>query len=244
MHKRVYALIPVSGREILLHHTIKRLSKQTYPTSAICCGHTESEKAVCEEAGAIFISCPADTPLGEKWQLCAELARHQEGVEAVMILGSSDWVEDKWVETLMKEPYGALGSKGLFFYDIRPCNTTRLYFWPGYTGPTRAGEPIGTGRIIKRELLDKMNWEIFYRDYTNSLDWSTMRLVEAVGEQMVCYDGDLKGLSISTYRWENKHSFRGLIRTSKVQWYNDAAIAEFIPKYFPEGINLFNDQRS
>lgn len=239
----VYAVIPVSGREPLLYHTVRRLEKQTYPTMAICCGHTESEKTVCEEAGAIFVSCPADTPLGQKWQICVELARIMVDTEAVMVLGSSDWIEDRWVETLMAQPYQAIGVAGLYFYDIRACNATRLYFWPGYTGPNRKGEPIGTGRIIKRELLDRMGWEIFYRDYTNSLDWSTMRLVEAVGEQMVCYQGDLKGLSISTYRWKNKHSFRGLIRTNHVEWYNDARIAEFIPKYFPEGINLFNDHR-
>jgi len=242
MYKQVYALMPVSGREILLHHTIKRLAKQTYPTTAICCGHTESERVVCEEAGAIFISCSIDTPLGEKWQLCAELARRRGDAEAVMILGSSDWVEDRWVETLMKEPYEALGSKGLFFYDIRPCNATRLYWWHGYTGK-RAGEAIGTGRIIKRELLDRMGWEIFYRDYKRSLDWSTVQLIEAAGAKMVCYEGELKGMSISTYRWPNMHSFRGLIRTDKVEWYNDARIAEFIPKYFPEGINLFRDYR-
>ena len=59
----VYAVVPVSGREILLYHTIKRLEKQTYPVTAICCGHTESERAVCEGAGAEFIQCPADTPL-------------------------------------------------------------------------------------------------------------------------------------------------------------------------------------
>ena len=238
----VYAVVPVSGREILLYHTIKRLEKQTYPVTAICCGHTESERAVCEGAGAEFIQCPADTPLGEKWQRTAEFTRDTGDAEAIMVLGSSDWVEDKWVETLMKEPHQALGTAGLYFYDIRPCNTTRLYYWPGYTGK-RAGEAIGTGRIIKRELLEKMNWEIFHRDYNNSLDWSTVLLVRAAGGEMVCYDGGLKGLSISTYRWKNKHDFRGLIRTSKVQWYNDAAIAEFIPKYFPEGINLFNDHR-
>ena len=238
----VYAVIPVSGREPLLYLTIKRLEKQTVPVTAICCGHTESEKTVCEHAGAIFIQCPTDTPLGEKWQKCVEVARDAGDAEAIMVLGSSDWIEDCWVETLMNEPYQALGTAGLYFYDIRACNTTRLYFWPGYTGK-RTGEAIGTGRIIKRELLDKMCWEIFYRDYTNSLDWSTVKLIEAAGEQIICYPGDIKGLSISTYRWPNKHSFRGLIRTSKVEWYNDARIAEFIPKYFPEGINLFNDHR-
>ena len=238
----VYAVVPVSGREILLYHTIKRLEKQTYPVTAICCGHTESERAVCEGAGAEFIQCPADTPLGEKWQKCVEWARDAGDAEAVMVLGSSDWIEDKWTETLMAQPHQAIGVAGLFFYDIRPQNTVRLYFWPGYAGPTRGGEPIGTGRIIKRELLEKMNWEMFHRDYNNSLDFSTVLLVRAAGGEMICYDGGLKGLSISTYRWKNKHDFRGLIRTSKVQWYNDAAIAEFIPKHFPEGVNLFNDR--
>lgn len=239
----IYAVIPVAGREILLYYTISRLSKQTIPVTAICCGHTESEKAVCEGAGAEFIWCPPETPLGEKWQKCVEWARDAGDAEAVMVLGSSDWIEDRWAETLMAQPHQAIGVAGLYFYDIRPCNATRLYFWPGYTGPTRAGEPIGTGRIIKRELLEKMNWEMFYRDYANSLDWSTMRLVEAAGEQMVCYPGDLKGLSISTYRWKNKHDFRGLMRTSKVEWFNEMRTLAFISEHFPEGINLFRDYR-
>lgn len=243
MHKRVYAVIPVSGREILLYHTVKRLERQTYPVTAICCGHTEDERAVCEGAGAEFIQCPPETPLGEKWQRCVEWARDAGDAEAIMVLGSSDWIEDKWTETLMAQPHQAVGVAGLYFYDIRPCNATRLYWWPGYTGKRR-GEPIGTGRIVKRELLEKMNWEIFYRDYERSLDWSTTQLIEKTGEKMMCYEGELKGMSISTYRWPNMHSFRGLMRTDKVEWYNDSRIAEFIPKYFPEGINLFNDNRT
>jgi len=239
----VYAVIPVSGREILLYHTIKRLEKQTIPVTAICCGHTESEKAVCEGAGAEFIMCSPETPLGEKWQKCVEWARDAVDAEAVMVLGSSDWIEDRWTETLMAQPHQAVGVAGLFFYDIRPQNTVRLYWWPGYTGPTRKGEPIGTGRIIKRELLERMNWEMFYRDYRKSLDWSTARLIEAAGEKMVCYTGDLKGLSISTYRWKNMHDFRGLVRSSKVDWYTEFDTKEFIATYFPEGVNLFNDRK-
>jgi len=242
MHKKVYAVIPVCGREILLYYTVKRLERQTYPTTAICCGSSESEKAVCEGAGAEFIWCPPETPLGEKWQKCVEFARDAGDAEAIMVLGSSDWIEDKWTETLMAQPHQAIGVAGLYFYDIRPCNATRLYFWPGYTGK-RAGEAIGTGRIIKRELLDRMGWEIFYRDFNNSLDWSTVKLIEAAGERIICHNGDLKGLSISTYRWKNKHDFRGLIRTNKVDWFNEARTEKFISRHFPEGINLFRDYR-
>ena len=240
----IYAAIPVSGREILLYHTIARLSKQTTPVTAVCCGHTESEKIICENAGAIFIQCPDDTPLGEKWQKSVELIRDAGDAEAILILGSANFICNDWVETLMNEPYQAVGVRGLFFFDIRPRNATRLYYWPGYTGPNRKGEPIGTGRIIKRELLDKIGWEVYDRDWNSSLDYSMTLRIRAAGEDWFCTEKELKGMDISTYRWKSKHDFRGMVRTNKVEWYNDARIAKFIPEYFPEVTNLFNDQRS
>lgn len=234
----VYAVMPVKGREELLKHTIGRLKKQTYPTMAICCGHTESEREVCEKAGAIFIMCPEEIVLGDKWQRCVDRARELEDTEAVMVLGSSDWIEDMWVERMMNEPYGAVGTAGLHFVDIGRNNLLSAYYWPGYTG-NREGESIGAGRVIKKSVLDKVDWQLFDRSYDNSLDYSTTQILTAAKEEIVCCDNPPIGISISTYKWKNKHNFKQLLRSSMVSRWKEAKVIEFMKQHFPEGVNLF-----
>lgn len=238
----VYAVMPVKGREELLKHTIERLKKQTYPTMAICCGHTESEKEVCEKAGAIFIMCPEDTHLGDKWNRCIKVAKERKDAEAVMILGSSDWIEDAWVERMMNEPHNAVGTAGLYFLDIQRSNYLAMYYWPGYK-KSRAGESIGAGRVIKKKILDKVKWTLFYSDWDVSLDFSTTQILNGVKEQIVCVDNPPVGLSISTYKWVNKHNFRTLMRRDGLHRYKESRIKEFLEKYFPEAINIFNKNK-
>lgn len=236
----IIAVIPVSGRETLLYHTIKRLEKQTIPVKTICCGHTESEKKVCEKAGAEFIMVPKYVPLGEKWQLCIMRAKDYNP-DAIMILGSSDWICDTWAEELMKEEGDMIGTAGLYFYDIQKYNMTALYFWPGYMDLMRKGEPIGTGRIIKRDICERLNWELFDRRINVSLDWSCKQHISKVNGKIVCSKRDIKGLSLSTYQWKNMHSFSKLAETYPVVWFDRVQKQEFIKTYFPEGYNIFNE---
>ena len=55
---------------------------------------------IAEETGALFVQCQ-NLPLGFKWQRGMDIAREFDP-DAILMLGSSDWVSDNWCEIMMK----------------------------------------------------------------------------------------------------------------------------------------------
>lgn len=237
------AVIPVHGRIPLLPLTIGRLVKNNI--KVISCGHTDEEKDVCEKAGADFIQVPSSTPLGQKWQCCIDIARLREA-DAVCIMGSSDWISNNWVGVLSQDfdKYGMVGTAGILFLDVQANNQKRMIHWGGYAGQ-REGEPIGTGRILSRRLLAMLDWQVFDRHIDHSLDYSTMKKIWAIQNKwgfnpIYCSPSkDIAALSISTYRWVNKHNFERESAYPTARWIDNPD--EILNKYFPEGLNIFGE---
>jgi hypothetical protein len=232
---KVISVVPVSGREPLLNKTIGRLINQCH--SVVVAGHTESERIACK--GAEFIMCDSGTPLGLKWNLCIELAM-KETPDAILIMGSSDMISDNWIEELYPylENYDMVGTSGIHFLDVQPHNRFGLYHWKGYT-KDREGEPIGTGRLISARAIMKMGCKAFYPTINNSLDYSTMELLNFTGIKCLDYplNSNVKALSISTFAWGNKHNFEGLRHDSASTDIQDAE--PFVNEYFSDAANVF-----
>lgn len=242
---KICAIIPVKGREPLLYHTVKRLTRQGIIT--ICVGHTHSEKLVCETAGAEFITVREGLiTLGGKWQYALDHAR-DHSPDAVLYMGSSDWVSDNWCEVLYKDiqsGYAMSGTKGIYFLDIQPENKKEMIWWGGYL-KERSEEPIGTGRLFSGKALDMMDWQLFDITKQSSIDFCQMVSLEGIrpqwGEKLVSYNAslDIGALSISTYRWRNKHDFKRERKYPTARVIDNPDI--IIEKYFPEALNLFNE---
>lgn len=230
---KVVACMAVHGRLPLVEHTIKRLYRKNDVHKVICVGEMESERRVCEDAGAEWVEY-RNYPLGDKWNQ-AFMAAEKEKPDAVLFVGSSDFIENNWIHTMRPyvENYGFAGAKGCFFIDLR--ETKRLVWWPGYAESRRTrdrdDETIGIGRMLSRELMAKLNWQPFDYRLNNSLDSSMKKRAAAVGFKDVMVPG-LKALSISTDQWPNKHRFEehwsGIIPSQRI-----ASVEPFI-KQFPE----------
>lgn len=205
---KVIACIPVHGRLPLLEITIKRLYHLNGCDKVICSGDGLEEKKLCESLGAIWVAHP-NKPLGAKWN-SAFMKAKEFNPDAVVYVGSSDWLVHNWfhiMEAIVKEKH-FVGPAGCYFLDI--AHERRAVWWGGYKTSkfhqNRADETIGIGRMISRELMDKIGWKPFYDTYDNSLDRSMKEICKKAG-----YDDfmlEIKGaVSISTDKWVNKHNF-------------------------------------
>jgi len=79
--------------------------------------------------------------------------------DAVMLMGSDDYINEKALVliTQLLERYDYIS-----FYDCLFLDKGKYYRWPGYPKTSaRHGEPCGAGKVIRRDLLDKLNWEVF-----------------------------------------------------------------------------------
>ena len=229
---RIVAVIPVHGRLPLLPYTIGRLYQKNKVDHVICVG-SENERLVCEKAGAQFIVAP--NTLGLKWNNGFEEARNNKA-DAVLFVGSSDWLSDNWVGMSVPylEYYSMIGK--LDFNLIHVSSKILLSHWPGYpAGNPRYKEPIGIGRMIRADVLDKMKWRPFIDSGNVSMDYMMLKNVERCGGTVGAIDDKIYSLSISTDIWENKHKFFELgtmpIPNGK-QW---------LMKYFPEAFKFHAD---
>lgn len=201
----VVAVIPVHGRLPLLPLTIRRLYETNECYKVICVGDGVEEKRICEEAGALWVP-HQNKPLGSKWNRGFEAAEWFNP-HAVLYVGSSDWLSRNWIETM--KPHVQLnqmaGVPGCHFMDIQ--EKIRLVNWKGYVGK-RSDETIGIGRMLSRELLEKIKWKPFDNIKNDSLDRSMKDNCKKVGvSDFMVYDQSLKAVSISTGLWDNKHHF-------------------------------------
>lgn len=235
---RVIACLAVYGRLPLLEHTIKRLYRKNGCEKVICSGDQPEDKKLCESLGAVWVHHD-NRHLGGKWNL-AFLKAKDYNPDAVVFVGSSDWICDDWFKLMRPyvEEHGFAGTAGCYMADV--ADSIRVCNWLGYKTcrPERADETIGIGRMLSRRLLDAIGWQPFNPVLKNSLDRSMKDNAKKKGYvDFMVHDERLKALSISTNQWINKHRFeshwRNIVPSIKMN------PEPFLSTYFPEINQLF-----
>lgn len=206
----VIACVPIHGRIPLFIHTVRRLLQRNGVARVICVGDNEDECAVARSIDArVEWVNHSNKPLAAKWN-AAFYAAKQYDPDAVLFVGSSDWLTDNWVDAGMKalESADMVGRLDFMLLDISRQKGMRMCHWHGYTEVARQNEPIGIGRMLSRDIMRKMNYRPFDHRLDNGLDWSmyqnVLRLNGRVG---LITEDTARSLSISTDRWSNKHVF-------------------------------------
>jgi hypothetical protein len=130
--------------------------------------------------------------------------------DGVIFMGSSDWASDDYIQSVSDalNDFPFIGMLGCHFADV--SDEVRLVHWPGYLKGQRQYEPIGIGRVLRSDILTKMNWCPFDPRLSSGLDWSMyLKAIRLIEELAVIKDEekDIRLLSISTDKWINKHKF-------------------------------------
>lgn len=234
---KVIAIIPVFGRLPLLKYTIQRLYEKNKVDLVICVGATEKEMQLCQKMDAVFFKHP-NNPLGMKWNYGFKQAREYKP-DAILFVGSSDWLSGKWLGTVSPylNDFDLVGKPDFYMLDInKRQRVMRACHWKGYQD-NRKGEPIGIGRMVSAEIMNKIDWEPFDNRKNYSMDFQMMQKVTAAGGKIKnLEDGSILSLSLSCDQWDNKHKF-------EEHWSNklpsDRVSAEEIVARFPEALEIF-----
>ena len=236
----IVAPVPILGRKALFPWTCHRLILNGI--IPLCIVESNKERLLCESYGW-HVKQVKHMPLGSKWNIGFEWAWAFDP-EAVLYVGSGDWVSDDWIDTLLPylDDFDMVGSKGMHFlhriYKPVPYARSLSYFeqklgyWPGYTGD-REGESAGGGRLLSAEILRKMKWRPFRDENYRNMDYNMLYSVIHKGGRVKTVDGP-KGLSVSTDLWGNMHDFDRDIE-DRIE-----NVDKFLTKYFPEGLELWN----
>lgn len=234
----VVAVIPVKGRIPLVTKTIERLlTKNKVKVVCVCSEPGEAEQL--KGTGAHVIE-HENYPLGAKWNAGFVEAK-KLNPDACLFVGSSDWVSDNWVSSLLPlmDKYDMVGTAGCRFLDIGKGRMKALN-WHGYIGD-REDESIGIGRLISARILNAIGWKPFHDDKDGSLDYSMQnKVIKAGGKSAMVHHDELISMAISTDKWENKHKFKdhetGLLRRNSIPIKD---LKGFLNTHFPEAYHIF-----
>jgi hypothetical protein len=248
---KIVAVMPVKGRELLLPWTIKRLKRIV--DEVVCVTETKEERPICQAAGAIVTTLRSAT-LGAKWN-GGFLNARQFDPDYYLYVGSSDWISDNWIEELLPiaENHELTGVQDFYEmhlmydhyfdkkqnYNVHKVNESfmgrKVGYWKGYYGERR-GEPIGIGRLLRRDFVKRIDYKPFDPMLTKSLDWSMYNKTEDV-VSIRC--DKIKCMALSTTLWGNKHIFETDMSNPGSRILPKKEEKEFLTKWFPEAYKMF-----
>lgn len=234
---KVIVCMAVRGRLPLLKNTIERLYNKNGVFKVICSGDDHFDRKLIESCGAEWVQIP-NRPLGRKWNH-AFMAAEKYKPDACLFVGSSDWLSDNWLEEMepLARNVDLTGTLGCNFLHIGKEFTG--CYWPGYVGP-REGESIGIGRLISRQVLERLHWKPFADHLNSSLDGSMQQRVKQVaGNIQVTENPNIQSCSISTDHWQNLHRISDHL-SGKLPSEIIPDIEKWIDNNFPEAKKVFS----
>ena len=225
----IVAVIPILRRSLLVPYTLRRLNKIV--DKVICVVENQEDRFICTKGGAFTVSCPG-VPLGEKWNV-GFLEAKQFDPDFVLYMGSSDWVSDNYLDVMLPiaQDYEITGVLDfhllhLEYKDDNKLISRNVKHWKGYENHRR-GEPIGGGRLVRRDYLDRVKWSPFDPELLMNLDYSMITKTKNFKGIM---SDEAQSMAVSTSLWSNKHEFNG-------EEVKDGD--KYLTKWFPEGLKLF-----
>lgn len=234
----VVAVIPVHGRIPLVKKTIERLLIKNLIFRVVCVCSDEREAEQLKTYANVIIH--KNFPLGAKWN-AGFIEAQKYNPDACLFVGSSDWVSDNWVSTLLPliKDYDMIGMPGCRLLDISKGGMKALE-WHGYMGD-REDESIGIGRLISARVLDRIGWKPFFDHKDGSLDYAMqIKVKKAGGKCAIIHHPELISMAISTDKWENKHKYKdhetGVLRRNSLPIKD---LKGFLTANFPEAYEIF-----
>lgn len=109
----------------------------------------------------VHVILAPNSPLGAKWQIGVNSIRGY--ADLLIITGSDDILSPEFftrANELLNEGYHFIGLKSWYVYDLKS-----IYKFD-YTAPL----PLGGGRVYSRELLEKINYNVFDTKKDRHLD--------------------------------------------------------------------------
>ena len=210
----IVAITCVWGRLDLAHDTIKH-TRETLGIPVVACGSEgHRSRRIAERAGAHYIE-HENRPLGAKWNAALAEAMTMDP-DAVMVLGSDDIIPASTFRFLvaqsMHRPF-----VGLLDFIAYRKDLGEVWYWPGYQ-TRRAGEPVGSGRIIHGDVLRTMQGQLWAGDEEEGLDGSATCWLKAHGiEPHGVWGG--RDTVVAVRAGENMTRWRAIAKTARrVDW--------------------------
>lgn len=139
---------------------------------AVAGSEGDASREIAERHGFLYMETE-NQPLGAKWNAALSLLRDQD-VDGVVILGSDDLINEHYFHVLKRTLREGCPIVGLDTFFVLDAQRGRMMEWLGYV-PPREGESVGAGRFLRRDILNRLDWELWQNNLNSGLDASMWR---------------------------------------------------------------------
>lgn len=168
---RVAAHVPIWNRREILTRFL-----ELCPLDVYCAASNQEDFNFCLRNSRVKDATLTLNDMDLKCQyLLTHMRRFASTMDAVIFLGCDDFLHPEFYKALpgLLKEHDFIAFKNIYFHE---SHKNRSWLWPGYPGKHRAGEPAGAGRIIRKDLLDKFEWELW--SGPGSEDYASWRTIQ------------------------------------------------------------------
>lgn len=203
--QNVACLIAAYKRGDILEKCIKSVKNQTFPVDIFIVGSCKEDEEVALKNNCFYLESE-NRPLSNKWQKGVDHIRDKDKYEALLILGSDDLISKNYVKAslqYLKNEVAVVGKTRwqVLNYDSREKQLYNDFYSFVYNYPTVI-EPLGAGRIYSKTFLDRINWQLFYKNNEKLLDTHATMKMFSKKEKIVIMNSP-PGLPTNIWNKEN-----------------------------------------
>jgi len=223
-------------REKITSSAIKMLKRQTVAIKIIVVGSLPSDKIVAENNKVFYIESP-NNPLSLKWQLGVNEAR-KLNPSHLMICGSDVWLSSNWVKNSIPffKDFNITGKNSFYTCSILPNEKIQIIH-RGYK-KRRRNNPVGSGRIYSKKILDQINWGLYEGRLNKGLDGLNKKITEKIEKVKIIYDNSMINLSFKS-TWSTITPWNKLKKSKALKKFNNIQNPKkWISSRFPRGLEI------
>jgi hypothetical protein len=160
--------------------TLRRVRNAAPPGTRLVAAVSDPKDAFLATAEGWHPVTVQNQPLGRKHNAAMRACR---GADAVVVVGSDNWLCDKFFEVMEPalEHANLLGV--LDVYAVCSYNRLCAHFG-GYAGRKREGDSLGVGRVLSGDLLERLDWRPWEDRLATGLDASMQRKLREIAEHV------------------------------------------------------------
>ena len=172
---KIVCIIPIHQRVAVTKETVNLLKQQEYLDDVILVGDSPTEESIASATNVTYVEY-LNEPLSWKLQVGIDAAR-MSNPDAIMISGSDNWLSNNWCKAIIPylKDYDVIGADKWWMARIEkgvPLEVSACTY-------QNRDDPIGGGRMITAQALNKINWGLYAFKDTKGLDWQSFSILQS-----------------------------------------------------------------
>lgn len=149
---------------------------QLKPKPEVVCAGSPGDACdrIARQHGLTYFQVKND--MARKWNAAVAMAQNTEATH-FLFMGSDDFMDQAMWDHYQAFTGEHLGLLDLLFYHRL---SGQAAYWPGYRN-RRTGEPIGACKLVRRDVLEKLNWAPFNPNRPGSDEYAMHHAMLAMG---------------------------------------------------------------